>query len=441
MVTQTALDWDALEQEAVRLLSEYIALDTSNPPGNESIAARWFADLLAREGIESAFYAAAPERESLIARLPGDDAALAGQQNAVVLLNHTDVVPVQEQYWTQPPFAGVVRDGLVWGRGALDMKSLGILEYLAFVLVKRLGLPHRRELAFFAIADEEAGGEAGVEWFAAHHPELLRAYVVINEGSGGMAGFMGSERPVFGFAAAEKTPLWLRLRTEGPPGHGSMPHAKNALARLTRALGKVLDWERPRRIAPEVAPLFAALTAAGMMEAVTDAAAAERLAAKDPWINALTQDTISLTSCTAGIKVNVIPAMCEATLDCRLLPGSDAAAFTEALAAQIDDPEVIIERIFSAEGPSSSLDHPAVGVFREVVREHVEDALVAPMVCVGFTDSRTFRQQGTPAFGFSPILATEQERRTVHGHDERVQIESLRLGLQILFAAVQRLIA
>lgn len=441
MTTQPALDWDALEQEAVRLLAEYLALDTSNPSGNESIAARWFADLLGREGITSDFYAAAPERESLIARLPGSDPVLSGQENAVVLLNHTDVVPVEAEYWSHPPFAGVVRDGLVWGRGALDMKSLGILEYLAFVLIKRLGLPHRRDLVFFAIADEEAGGEAGVEWFTKHHPELLRAYVVVNEGAGGMAGFMGSDRPVFGFAAAEKTPLWLRLRTEGPPGHGSMPRASNALNRLTRALGKVLDWERERRIVPEVAPLFEALAAAGMMEPLTDTATAARLAEKDPWVNALTQDTISLTTCTAGIKVNVIPASCEATLDCRLLPGTDSAGFIAELAAQIDDPEVRIERIFTAEGPSSSLDHPVVGVFREVIREYLEDAVVVPMVCAGFTDSRTFRQQGTPAFGFSPILATEEERRTVHGHDERVQIDKLGLGLQILFAVVQRLIA
>jgi acetylornithine deacetylase/succinyl-diaminopimelate desuccinylase-like protein len=441
MTSTVAIDWDALHEEAVRLLSEYIALDTSNPPGNESIAARWFADLLTREGIESAFYAPTPERESLIARLPGSDPVLAGQPNAVVLLNHTDVVPVELQYWTQPPFAGAVRDGYIWGRGALDMKGLGILEFMAFVLVKRLGLPHRRDLVFFAIADEEAGGAVGVEWFAEHHPELLRAYVVINEGAGGMSGFMGAERPIFGFAAAEKTPLWLRLRTEGPPGHGSMPHPQNALVRLAHALHNVANWERPRRITPEVAPFFAALAEGGMMEPVPDAEAAARLAERNPLVNALTQDTISLTTAHAGIKVNVIPAACEATLDCRLLPGTKAEDFIALLAAQIDDPEVQIERIFLAEGPSSPLDHPLIATIRSVVRDHIEDALVVPMVCTGFTDSRTIRELGTPAYGFSPVLATEQDRRTVHGHDERVSIESLRLGLQILFEVVRQTIA
>jgi acetylornithine deacetylase/succinyl-diaminopimelate desuccinylase-like protein len=432
------LDWDALERETVDLLCEYIRIDTSNPPGNEALAARWLADLLRREGIESRIYEHAPNRASLIARLPGSDGS--GDEEAVLLLNHTDVVPVQAQYWSEPPFAGLVKDGCVWGRGAQDMKGLGVLELMVFLLFKRLGLSHRRDLVFFAVADEEAGSEFGIEWFAQHHPELLRARVVINEGAGGMSSFMGSDRPIFAFAAAEKSPLWLRLRTEGPPGHGSMPHANNALDRLVRALYRVTEWRRPRRIVPEVAPFFAALAAAGVLEPIETVEAAERLAQENPLVNALTLDTISLTSATAGIKTNVIPAVCEATLDCRLLPGKPAEQFIEELRAQIDDPQVQIERIFAAEGPSSPIEGELVAAVREVVREHMEEALVIPTVCVGFTDSRTFRRLGVPAYGFSPTLATEDERRTIHGHNERIQVESLRLGLQILLGVVRRLV-
>ena len=430
------LDWDALQEETVQLLSEYIRLDTSNPPGNEEVAARWFGELLRREGIESEYYESATGRGSLIARLPGSDGS--GYGNGVILLNHTDVVPAQESFWSEPAFAGVIRDGCIWGRGAQDMKTLGILEFMTFVLFKRLNLPHRRDLIFFAIADEEAGGEFGVEWFAKRHPELLKAGVVINEGAGCMSNFMGYDRPIFNFAAAEKSPLWLRLRTEGTPGHGSMPHANNALDRLVNALARVTAWKRQRQIVPEVVPFFAAMAAAGVLEPIEDAETAERVAQKNLLVNALTMDTISLTTASAGIKVNVIPAVSEATLDCRLLPGRDAGEFTEALRRQIDDPEVQIERIFSAEGPSSPLDHELVGVIRDVVHEHVEDALIVPSVCVGFTDSRTFRRLGVPAYGFAPVPATDEERRTVHGHDERVQIESLRLGLQILFGVVRR---
>src|SRR5207302_6392279 len=142
-------------------------LDTSNPPGNEAIAARWFGGLLRREGIEGQYYESAPGRESLIARLPGTDGS--GDASAIMLLNHTDVVPVQASYWSVPPFDGMVRDGCVWGRGAQDMKGLGILEFLTFVLFKRLNLPHRRHLVLFAIADQEAGGDYGGEWFAKPH--------------------------------------------------------------------------------------------------------------------------------------------------------------------------------------------------------------------------------------------------------------------------------
>ena len=167
----------------------------------------------------------------------------------------------------------------------------------------------------------------------------------------------------------------------------------------------------------------------------------DRLARRTPYLNALTRDTISLTTAHAGIKVNVIPAACEATLDCRLLPGTSAEEFLEQLRARIDDPQVQIERIFLAEGPPSPLDHPLFGLARSVIREHMEEALLVPEVCVGFTDSRTFRQVGTPAYGFSPILASEEVRRTIHGHDERVPIAGLRLGLQILFNVVRQLIA
>jgi acetylornithine deacetylase/succinyl-diaminopimelate desuccinylase-like protein len=436
VMTTPQIDWDEVEQEATRLLCEYITLDTSNPPGNEEIACRWFAEILQREGISSTYYESAPGRGSLIARLPG-----VGSTGPLMLLNHTDVVPAQPEYWSAPPFAGEIRDGYIWGRGALDMKGLGIIELMTFLLVKRLDLPLARDLIFFAIADEEAGGEFGVEWFARQHPELLQADCVINEGAGGMLGFKGSDLPIFGFAAAEKSPLWLRLSSEGQPGHGSVPHAENALDRLVRALKRIQDWKRPRRLTPEVMPFLQGLAEAGILESIEDVETAERLAENDLLLNALTTDTISLTSVSGGVKVNVIPARAEATLDCRLLPGRDLSAFTEELRHVIDDPRVEIERIFGTEGPSSSLDHELIRTVQAVVREQIEEAVVLPMVCVGFTDSRVFRQLGVPAYGFSPTLTSEEERRTIHGHDERTPIEGLRTGTQIMFEVVRRMTA
>lgn len=430
----SAIDWDAVEEETIRLLCEYIAVDTSNPPGNEEAACRWLAEILQRERIASTYYESAPGRGSLIARLRG-----SGGSGPLMLLNHTDVVPAQPEYWSVPAFAGVVKDGCVWGRGAQDMKGLGILELMSFLLMKRLDLPLGRDLIFFAIADEEAGGEYGVEWFAREHPELLQADCVINEGAGGVLGFMGADRPIFGIAASEKSPVWLRLRAEGRPGHGSVPHGDNALDRLTRALLRIQQWRRPRRLVPEVAPFLRGLTEAGIITPVENAEDAEQLAESNLLVNALTMDTISLTSLNGGVKVNVIPADATATLDCRLLPGRSADAFITELEGVIDDPGVTIERIFTTEGPASSLDNALFHVVRDVVREHVEDALVLPEICMGFTDSRTLRQLGVPAYGFSPTLSTEEEWRTIHGHDERISIEGLRLGIQILFEVVRRM--
>jgi len=169
-----AIDWDAVEEETVRLLCEFIAIDTSNPPGNEEAACRWLAGILQREGISSTYYESAPGRGSLIARLRG-----SGSRGPLMLLNHTDVVPAQPEYWSVPAFAGVIKDGCVWGRGAQDMKGLGILELMTFLLIKRLELPLGRDLILFAIADEEAGGEYGVEWFAREHPDLLACDTIV----------------------------------------------------------------------------------------------------------------------------------------------------------------------------------------------------------------------------------------------------------------------
>jgi acetylornithine deacetylase/succinyl-diaminopimelate desuccinylase-like protein len=429
-------NWDELTDEAVRLLCEYIRIDTTNPPGNESLAAHWLGGLLQREGVVVDYYEPAPGRESVIARLPGSGGG--GQVDALILLNHTDVVPVEQELWTQPAFEGLVRDGNVWGRGALDMKSLGVLELLVFLLFKRLGLPHRRDLVFFAAGDEEAGSEYGVEWFARNRPDLLRAFAVINEGGVGMLRLQGNKRPVFGIAIAEKTPLWLRLRTKGRPGHASLPHGDNALDRLVTALGRVLNWRREREITPETALFFEGLAAAGVGPPVRNPMDAVIAAQRSTLYNALTQDTISLTTCNAGIKINVIPAVCEATLDCRLLPGREPDAFEEELRRYIDDPKVEVERIFCGFGPPSPPRHALLDTIGEVVREQVEDAVVVPSVGTGFTDSRTLRRLGVPSYGFSGILSTLEERQTVHGHDERIRIESLRLALPLLFEVVRR---
>ena len=431
----SAPDWDALAKEATGLLQRYIRIDTSNPPGNEALACDFLEPILAAEGIGWRRYTSAPGRDILIADLPASDP----DAKPLVLLNHTDVVPVERAHWSVDPFAGLIKDGYLWGRGALDMKGMGILELIAVLNLKRRGVKLRRPVRFFAVADEEAGSTYGAEFLAEHHPEALDAEFVINEGGWGTTETMGVKRPVFNCAVSEKGPCWLRLSTEGRPGHGSVPHANNALNRLVRALNRILEWQRPRSVVPELAEYFARAHKAGFLpDAPTDDVIA-RMAETNPLINAITTNTISLTTARAGVKHNVIPATAEATIDCRLLPGTDAQAFIEDVRRVIDDPEVRIEPVLVSGTPPSPFDSELMAAIDSVVHEHIEDAVILPSVSAGFTDSRVFRRNGTTSYGFIPFLLEPAEAITIHGHNERVSIENIRLGCQMLFEIVQKI--
>jgi acetylornithine deacetylase/succinyl-diaminopimelate desuccinylase-like protein len=438
-MTEPQIDWDQITSEATDLLCQYIRIDTTNPPGGEEAAARWLADLLRAEGIDDiTFYDASdadsPGRLNMRARLAGN-----GSKRPIVLLNHTDVVPVEREGWDEDPFAGVVKDGVIWGRGAIDMKGMGIMELITLFLMKRHSVPHARDIVFFAVADEEAGSEYGVEFLARHHPESLDAEYVLNEGGWGSTELMGVRRPVFNCAVSEKGPCWLKLSADGRPGHGSVPHSDNALARLVRALQRIAEWQRPRQIVPELSEYFARAHEHGFMaeEPSDDAIAA--LAEKNPLINAITTNTISMTTARAGVKHNVIPARAEATIDCRLLPGTDSKAFIEEVRQIVDDPKVSIEPVLDSNTPPSPIDTELMETIKAVTRDFVEDAVVLPFVSAGFTDSRVFRRLGITSYGFIPVMLEPIEAVTVHGHNERLSIENLRLGCQMMFEVVRRI--
>ena len=432
---QPVIDWQSLTDEAARLLSEYIRVDTTNPPGNERLACEWLGELLDAEGIEHRLYDPGGGRTSLVATLASD----GSRGKALVLLNHTDVVPVEAAHWSVPPFDGAIRDGYVWGRGALDMKGLGILELLVLLLHRRMELPLRRDLTFMAVADEEAGGHCGVEFLDREHPKLLDCDFVINEGGSGSTELFGTERTVFQVGVAEKGPLWIRLRATGSPGHGSVPHDDNALERLTRALTRVLDWERPTELTPPVQQYFEQLHMAGVLPARPDAQLLAALAAEHPRVASLQTNSVSLTGVSSGVKHNVIPAEATATLDVRLVPGYDAKAFIGELEAVIDDPAIQLDVVFESSTEASPIDTELYVAIEAAVHEAIEDAAVVPSVSTGFTDSRVFRRRGIPAYGFSPMLLRPDDAGRAHGNDERVSVENLGLGLQILFSTVRRI--
>jgi acetylornithine deacetylase/succinyl-diaminopimelate desuccinylase-like protein len=430
------IDWDTYTAEAVETLCQFIRVDTSNPPGHERLACDFLGEILKREGIDFQTYDAGNDRVSLRAVLPGD-----GSARPFMLLNHTDVVPVQREFWDEEPFSGLIKDGHIWGRGALDMKGLGIAQLMAFLAFKRMGIPLKRDLVFFAMADEEAGSEFGIRWLERNHPETLDAEFVINEGGGGITEMFGVERPVYNVAVSEKGPLWLRLVAEGRPGHGSVPHDDNALDRLVRAMYRVQEWQRELTVSPLLTEYFSRLSHAGIYQGDATVEGLRQRADADPRIRALLSNTISATTTSAGIKHNVIPARAEATLDCRLLPGVKPDDFQAELEAVIDDPKVRIERVHAGWSEANSFDTELFHTIEDVIHDHMEDAVVVPGITVGFTDSSVLRNRGIISYGFAGGLSVPELGRTVHGHNERVPIESFRLNCQMVFEVTRRMCA
>jgi len=430
------IDWDAVASEAAGLLSRYVRVDTRNPPGNEALACEFIAGLLASEGIESRTLVSAPGRANLVA-----DLAAASDAKPLILLNHTDVVPVEAEQWSVPPLAGVVRDGYVWGRGALDMKGMAVLELMTLLTLKRRGVRLRRPVRFLAVADEEAGSEFGVEWLDRHHPDVLDGGFVINEGGYGAENYLGSERPLFGVSMAEKSPLWLTLRATGKPGHGSSPHEDNVLDRMVRAMHRVQTWQRPWLLSPPVAEALRAAHAEGYIDLDPDAASPDEIADRFRSLRTLLSNTISATGLQSGVKHNVIPATASATLDCRLVPGYEKQRFIDELKAAIDDPKVEIEVAFASESPSTPAGTELHEAINAVCRQVMPEAAVLPRVTAGFTDSRTFRRRGIAAYGFVPMLLGPDEQGGMHGNNERISLRNLRLGVEVLYRVVERVCA
>lgn len=434
MTSTPAIDWPRLYDEAIDTLSAYIRVDTSNPPGRERAACAFLGAILEREGIAYELFDPGNDRVSLRAVLPGD-----GSKRPFMLLNHMDVVPVQRAYWDEEPFAGLVKDGYLWGRGTLDMKGLGIAQLMTFLTVKRAGLPLARDLVFFAMADEEAGGEWGMRWLDREHPEVLDAEYVINEGAAGTTELFGVRRPVMSVAVSEKGPLWLRLVTEGRPGHASVPQGDNAIDRLVRALQGIQAWERPLVVSPILAEYFERLRRAGIFDGEATEAGLAAAAERDPRLQALLSNTISATTVTAGIKHNVIPARAEATIDVRLLPGMRAEDFEADLARVIDDPLVRIERVYAGSSEANSIDTELFRTIEDVVHAHLEEAVVVPGVDTWFTDSSVLRNRGIVAYGFSGQLNTPEVTAGVHGNNERISLDSFRESVSMVFEVTRRM--
>lgn len=436
-----ALDWDAIGSEAVQLLSQYLKIDTTNPPGNEMEAARFFKAIFDREGIESQIFESAPGRGNVYARLRGDRS-----KGAIILLNHMDVVPADRRFWTVDPFGGMVKDGYVWGRGALDMKGMGILELVAMLALKRQGVPLKRDIIFLGTADEEAGGRLGAGFMVEEHFDLLQdAEFVVNEG--GWIWLRDGRVHYYGIAVSEKAPLWLRLKAVGTPGHGSTPRPGSAVNRLVAALDRVIRYETPLRVVSEVERFYrdlAELQPPPLRERYRDLQASlqdpafAREFTQDPLSNARVRNTISVTMLEGSNKVNVIPPEASAQLDCRLLPGESPEGFIATLKQVINDDSITIEPILSFPQMVSPIGTELFQVISDVIRGQDPQAVVTTPLLQFFTDCHYFRERGIHCYSFIPMKVTDQDLALFHGNDERVSVENIRFGVRMLYEILRK---
>jgi acetylornithine deacetylase/succinyl-diaminopimelate desuccinylase-like protein len=441
-----------VEDEVTRLLSDLIRINTTNPPGNEIEAAKYVAEHMSREGFKCELCEPAPGRGSVATRLKG-----TGEKPSLLLLSHLDVVAANAEEWSVDPFGGIVKDGFVWGRGALDMKGMTAIEVMAMKLLKRNNVKLKGDVLLAATADEEQGGLAGADFLLRNYPQKIFADYVLNEG-GGLA-VPTQNKDVYTVQTAEKGILWFKVKAKGTPGHGSMPDiADNAIMRMNKVIEKlgncrsqVLLVPTVKRFLNELAredaslqqPFSRLLANPELSDQVLDelAKTAKPLAEE---IRPRIRMTITPTIIHGGVKENVIPSECEAVFDCRILPGQTTAEALQLIRNLLKDvgmEKLAFEIIQENEPSESPTETPLYNVITNVLKEFEPNCGVTPMLTTGGTDSRFFRKMGSVCYGFHPMRPDKPYDEIIkreHGVDERISIENLVFGTSVLYEVVKK---
>jgi acetylornithine deacetylase/succinyl-diaminopimelate desuccinylase-like protein len=436
------LSAQSLEDEAVAWLQDLIRIDTINPPGNEYRAVEYYSRLFDAEGIAYQTAESAPGRGNIWARLEG------GDEPALILLQHTDVVPADEEFWTIDPLSGDIRDGEILGRGAVDMKGLGTLQLATFLSLHRSGATLNRDVIFLATADEEAGGLFGVGWLIDNHPEIFEgAGFLLNEGGGGS---LDQDSIVFGVEVTQKVPVWLRLNAVDVPGHGSSPRPTSSVMRIVQALNLLMENPFPVRVIGPVAEYFQALSVdmnpdwapyyANIQQSVQDPDFISRLHRERAGHHALLRDTCSITRLSGSSKINVVPPEAWAELDCRILPDKPAEVFIEELKAVIADSGVTVDTIMAFTPAISDTNTRLFQAIVNVTGELHPGSRVLPSVSTGFTDSHFTRDLGIVSYGFNPLITVVGTETGVHGNDEHVNEAAFRRAVGDYYAVVRSMV-
>jgi len=431
---------------SVKYLQDLIRIDTTNPPGNELPAAQYLAEALRQGGLEPTVLESSPGRGSVVARLRGD-----GSQRPLLLMSHIDVVPAEAREWTHPPFAAEIADGYLWGRGAVDTKNLTAIELATLLTLKHAGASLKRDIIFAATADEEVGGKYGMAWLVNTHPELVDAEYAINEG-GGFGVEIGGKR-FYLVQTGEKGVCWMKFTVKGTPGHGSVPHADNAVAKLAAVLARAAQARLPQHRTATVDRLVRALAAAQpfptsvmlplVLNPMFEPLILRQMAkagAVGMVLRATLHNTVSPTVLKAGSKTNVIPSEATAEVDGRTMPGFKPEDLVRELRPYIGD-EVQVDITTSSDGYESEPASPLFDLFQQVLSEHDSGSVAVPFLVPGGTDGRFLADKGVKVYGFSPL---KQEPglnvlEMAHARNERISLANLEFATRVVYDVVRKL--
>ena len=444
-----AVDWSASAREAVGYLKDLLRVDTSNPPGNERPAAELIARVLARDGIACELYEKEPARTNLVARLRG-----SGKKPPLLLSGHLDVVPAEADSWRHPPFAAVEADGCIWSRGAVDMKNMVAMSLMTMLLLKRRRIPLERDVIFAAVADEEAGSKNGSLFLVERHASAIEAEFVLTE-VGGHTLHVGDAR-FYPIQVAEKGLCWFELTADGPPGHGSMPHRHNAVARLARAIAKLSSARLPQHNTEVVSGFIRALASrvsfpqsralASLLHPTLSGAVLGWLEGRNPEqalpLNAMLRNTATPTMLAGGEKINVIPSTATVAVDGRLVPGQTTASFLDEIRRVVGD-DIRLTVLDEHEGTTFESKTALYDAIVAVLARHDPEATAVPYMIPGFTDAFAYRKLGATCYGFSPLRLdpTIKFSQMYHGHDERIPVEGFAWGVRVLYELVSNFCA
>ncbi|PPR16491.1 MAG: putative succinyl-diaminopimelate desuccinylase [Alphaproteobacteria bacterium MarineAlpha9_Bin3] len=420
-----------LSEEAYNWLKEFISIDTVNPPGNEINAVNFYKNIFIKENIDFNQAESSPNRGNIWARIKG------GNKPALILLQHTDVVPANKENWTVDPFKPTEINNYLYGRGTLDMKGTGISQLATFLHLKRAGKKLNRDIIFLATADEEAGGNYGVGWLIQKHPEIFKNVgFLLNEGGSGR---IVNDKLVFEIELTQKVPVWLRFESEGKPGHGSSPYESSSVTRLLDGLQHLKNNPFPPKIIPSVGDYFQGLSKIvneeysneykDIKKSIKKEEFIKALQKRSPFHHSLTRDTCSITRLGASNKINVVPPLAWAEIDCRILPDQPAEEFIFKITKMMEPFGIKVKKLMAFTPASSSIDTEFYKIIRSTLLNLYPEAHIIPRVTTGFTDSHFTRDIGINSYGFNPIIIPLVEFRRIHGNDERVNINAFKTSI------------